>query len=434
MPEIDATSIPQEIPFRRPTGVVIREPSTVSTTAPAIVSIPLPPPFSQSVGVSASTRPPVSSSSTHDLISLLRTFQPTPHPAPTSDSDRISALFEEFNFFRSEVRTNFADLKSFMTQDFSELSNKFDLHEQNCRTEAGPSHKRRHDQDDPDHQGHEGEMTKRQRVEGSSAREDQTQEEAVDREKCVDNVQDCSVEDLVNIMIENVDLSAMSNTLNISEQNIDNDMQIVVYVDPDTASRPIDLDDSEIANDMRSFFANFIEINSNDDDNIRYEKLCKVKEEEYEDIVVISDTKDDFVFMDAKDEEIADLLYRDLPSHDEIPEATQGPETVPATSTPVEGTTPTITAPSSTFEVGQSSRAQADVPPSETVIPPTILEEGPALSRQQRLRSLQQRHMASRLRSAFLEDSQSNIFVSRRRPINIHAILGVEKESDDYKY
>ncbi|KAI3715406.1 hypothetical protein L6452_22388 [Arctium lappa] len=437
MPEIDTSMIPPEIPFRRPSGVVIREPSSaVTSTVPAIISFPLPPPFSQLVGVFASTLPPVSSSSTHvqdlpitelsdllyarlismsppdqqnqDLISLLRTFQTTPHPAPMSDSDRISTLSEEFNSFRSEVRTNFADLKYFMTQAFSKLSNRFDLHEQNCRTEAGPSHKRRHDQDDPDHQ--------------------------VDREKSAENVQDCSIEDLVNVMIKSADLSSMSNVLNIYEQNIENNMQIVVYEDSDSAPKSVVPDDSEIANDMRSFFANFIEINSDDDDNIRYEKLCKVKEEEYEDIVVISDTEDDSVFMDAKDEEIADLLYRDLPSHDEVPEATQGPETATATSTPAADSAPTTTAPSGTFEVGQSSRAQANVPPSEPVIPPSILEEGPALSRQQRLRSLQQRHMASRLRSAFLEDSQSNIFVSRRRPINIHAILGVEKESDDYQY
>ncbi|KAI3735816.1 hypothetical protein L6452_15334 [Arctium lappa] len=42
--------------------------------------------------------------------------------------------------------------------------------------------------------------------------------------------------------------------------------------------------------------------------------------------------------------------------------------------------------------------------------------------------------MASRLRTAFLEDIQSNIFVSRRRTINIYAILGVEKESEAYQH
>ncbi|KAI3697833.1 hypothetical protein L6452_30930 [Arctium lappa] len=42
--------------------------------------------------------------------------------------------------------------------------------------------------------------------------------------------------------------------------------------------------------------------------------------------------------------------------------------------------------------------------------------------------------MASRQRSAFLEDSQCSIFVSRRRPINIYVILGIEKKSEAYQY
>ncbi|KAI3718151.1 hypothetical protein L6452_19004 [Arctium lappa] len=340
--EIDPVVLPEVIPFRRPTGVVIREPSTkVSTTAPAIVYIPPPPSFTQSAGISASTFmpqvstsvPPVTSSilvqdlpiseltdmlyarllsmsppdqQHKDLISLLRNFQSTPTPASTSAPDRVSAL-----------------------------------------TEAGLFHKRTHDQDDPDHQGHEGEMSKRQRVEISSVREDQTQREMAEREMNADNVQDCSVEDLVNNMIESVDLSAMSNVLNISEQNIENNLQIVVYVDPDTATRSSDLDDSEAANDMRTFFANFIEINSDDDDDIRFEKLYKVKEEDRDDIIVLSDTEENVFYIDAKDEEVANTLYGDLPSQDEIPEAT------PDTSSPVADQAPTTTAPSSTFEVGQ---------------------------------------------------------------------------------
>ncbi|KAI3665070.1 hypothetical protein L6452_43687 [Arctium lappa] len=104
--------------------------------------------------------------------------------------------------------------------------------------------------------------------------------------------------------------------------------------------------------------------------------------------------------MDAKDEEEADLLYSDLPAHDEVS------ETAKATSTPIPSSAPTTTIPSRSFEVGQSSRAETDVPPSDPVIPPSILEEGPTLSRQQRQRSLQQTYMASRLRSAFLEDTQ----------------------------
>ncbi|KAI3685577.1 hypothetical protein L6452_34825 [Arctium lappa] len=373
MPEIDTSMISEVIPFRRPSGVVIRQLSSTFSTASAIVSIPLPPPFMQSVGLSSSvpsttTCPPVSSS------------------IPVSDLP-ISELSDMFY----APRTNFSDIKealSLMTQALTALSDRFDHHDLNCRTEAGPSLKRRHDQDDPDPQGHEGEMAKRQRVEGSSVRDDQTQENVADKEKSTDNVQDCNVEDLVHNMLESVDLSAMPNMLNISQHNIENNMQIVVYEDPDFASKSVVLDDSEIANDMRSFFANFIEINSDHDDNIIYEKICKVKEEEYEDIVVISDTEDDSIFMDEKDEEIADLLYRDLPSQEEIPEAS------PSTSITAADTSPTTTAPSGTFEVGQSSRAQADVPPSEP----------------------------------------SNIFVSRRRPINIHAILGVEKESEEYQY
>ncbi|KAI3729939.1 hypothetical protein L6452_18612 [Arctium lappa] len=376
MPEIDTTMIPPENPFRRPSGVDIRESSTtVSTMAPTIVSIPLPRPFTQSVGVSTSTRPPVSSSTLvqdlpiselsdmlyarllsmsppeqqdKDLISLLRNFQTTPPQASTSAPDRISVLHEEFTYFRTEARSNFSEIKEglyLLTQALTALSDRIDRHEQSCRFDAGLSHKRRHDQDDPDHRGHEGDMNKRQKVEGSSAREVQTEDEAADREKDADNVQDCSVEDLLNKMIENVDLSSMSNVLNISEENIENNMQIVVYVDPDTASRVNELDNSEVANDMRSFFANFIEINSDDDDDIRYEKICKVKEEEYEDIIVLSDTEENDFFLDAKDEEITNTLYGDLPSQDEIPEAT------PDTSCPVADQAPTTIAPSRTFEV-----------------------------------------------------------------------------------
>ncbi|KAI3771834.1 hypothetical protein L6452_03003 [Arctium lappa] len=242
-------------------------------------------------------------------------------------------------------------------------------------------------------------MSKRQRVEGLPAREGQTQEEASDKGKSTDNVQDCSVQDLVD---------------------------------------PIDIEDSEAANDMRSYFANFIEINSDDDDDVRFEKIFQIKEEDCDDIVIISDTEDDSMFMDAKDEEEVDMLYRDLPSQDEvpetIPEASQFPEYAQVISTPVVSSAPTTSAPSGTFEVGQSSRAQVDDLSSEPVVPANIQEEGPDLSRQQRQRNLQHQYMASRLRTTFLEDTQRNIFVSRRRPINIFAILGVEKEEEAYQY
>ncbi|KAI3677817.1 hypothetical protein L6452_37087 [Arctium lappa] len=139
-------------------------------------------------------------------------------------------------------------------------------------------------------------MSKRQRVEGLSAREDQSQEDAVDKEKSTDNVQDCSIQDLVNVMIENADLSSMPNVLNISEHNIENNMQIIVYVDPDVSARAQEIEDSEAANDMRSFFANFIEINSYDDEDVRFEKIFQVKEEECDDLIIISDTEDDSVY------------------------------------------------------------------------------------------------------------------------------------------
>ncbi|KAI3702023.1 hypothetical protein L6452_27612 [Arctium lappa] len=167
-------------------------------------------------------------------------------------------------------------------------------------------------------------------------------------------------------------------------------------MDPDVSANIHEVEESEAANDMRTFFANFIEINSNDDEDVRFEKICQVNEEDCDDIVIISDTEDDSVFMDAKDKEEADLLYSDLPAHDEIPESAKD------TSTPVASSAPTTTIPSRSFEVGQSSRAEADVPPSDPVIPPSILEEGPALSRHQRQRNLQRRYLASRQRSAFL--------------------------------
>ncbi|KAI3746616.1 hypothetical protein L6452_09053 [Arctium lappa] len=163
MPEIDTSVIPPEIPFRRPTGVVLREPfSAVTSTTSLVVSLPFPSMVSLSAGIPMSAPSGTSSrSSLHDLhISELT--------VPSSDSDRITALSDEFHAFRSEVQSSFADLKSFMTQDFSDISNKVDRMEQSCRSEVGLSLKSRHDQDDPDHQGHEGEMGKRPRVEGSS--------------------------------------------------------------------------------------------------------------------------------------------------------------------------------------------------------------------------------------------------------------------------
>ncbi|KAI3770836.1 hypothetical protein L6452_01981 [Arctium lappa] len=373
MIEIDPEVLPEVIPFRRPTGVVIREPSTiVSITAPAIVSIPPPPSFTQSTGISSSTFMPQVSTS----VPLVTSSIPVQDFQISELTDMlyacllsmVSALYEEFISFRSEARTNFSEIKegiSLLTQALTVLSNRFDRHEQSCRTEA--------------------------------VREDQTQEEVADREMNVDNVQDCSVEDLVKNLIESVDLSALSNVYNIYEQNIENNLQIVVYVDPDTSTRSNNLDDSDAANDMGTFFANFIEINSDDDDDIRYEKLCKVKEEDSDDIIILSDIEENVFYIDAKDKEVANTLYGDLPSEDEIPEAT------PDTSSLVVDQAPTTTAPSSTFEVGQPSIAQADIPPSDPVIPPSILEKGPAMTRQ-------------------------------RRQINIHVILGIEKDSADYQY
>ncbi|KAI3692663.1 hypothetical protein L6452_32484 [Arctium lappa] len=91
-------------------------------------------------------------------------------------------------------------------------------------------------------------------------------------------------------------------------------MQIVVYVDPDVSGRAHEVEESEEANDIRSFFANFIEINSDDDEEVRFEKVAQVKEEDCNNIIILSDTEDDTVFMDASDTKEAELLYADLPS------------------------------------------------------------------------------------------------------------------------
>ncbi|KAI3771166.1 hypothetical protein L6452_02325 [Arctium lappa] len=280
MPEIDTSVIPTEIPFRRPSGVVLREPSSaVQSSAPAIMSIPLPPLFTQSAGISMCASTDTSSrASLHDtsISSYLIFFmRPTPPPvSSSSDSDRITALSQEFQEFKSEVRSSLSDLRSFMKQAFSDLSNKIDHLDQSCRTEVGPSLKRRHNQDDPDHQGHEGEMAKRQRTEGSSEVREVVQEGVVgDREKNADTVQDCSIQDLMDVMIDNADVTALHNEFNLSEANFNN-MQVVVYVDPDVSGRANEVEESEAANDMRSFFANVIEINSDDDEEVRFEKVA----------------------------------------------------------------------------------------------------------------------------------------------------------------
>ncbi|KAI3735817.1 hypothetical protein L6452_15335 [Arctium lappa] len=380
MPEIDTSVLPPEIPFRRPSGVIIREPSSaVSSSTSPIVSLPFPSIFTQSAGISMSAPTDTSSrASLHDapiselsdllyarllsmslpqhqdqdFISLLRNFQSTPPPvSSSSSSDRINALSHEFQELRSEVRSSLSDLRSFMAQLFSDLSNKIDHLDQSCRTEVGPSLKRRQHQDDPDHQGHEGEMAKRQRTEGSSEAREVVQEEvAGDREKTADTVQDCSIHDLVNVMIANADVTALHNEFNLSEANIDS-MQIVVYVDPDVSGRAHEVEESEAANGMRSFFANFIEITSDDDEEVRFEKVAQVKEEDCNNIIILSNTEDDTVFMDASDTKEVELLNADLPSQVEIPEVDQ------PSSTPVTSSAPTTNIPSSAFEVGQSSKA-----------------------------------------------------------------------------
>ncbi|KAI3685596.1 hypothetical protein L6452_34845 [Arctium lappa] len=160
MPEIDTSVIPTEILFRRPSGVVLRESSSaVQSSAPTIMSIPLPLLFTQTAGISSSTHIRVSFSSTpvsdlpiseltgllyarllsmlppehqdQDLLSLLRNFQPTPPPVSSSKSDRIYVSSTEFQAFRSEVQSSFADLKSFISQTFSDLSSRLDILEQN---------------------------------------------------------------------------------------------------------------------------------------------------------------------------------------------------------------------------------------------------------------------------------------------------------------
>ncbi|KAI3677816.1 hypothetical protein L6452_37086 [Arctium lappa] len=100
MPEIDISSIPEVISFRRPSRVVIREPSfaPVSTTAPPIVSLPIPSLFTRSAGISTSAPTSSSSrSSLHDLpitelTDLLYARLLSMSPPEHQDQDLISLL------------------------------------------------------------------------------------------------------------------------------------------------------------------------------------------------------------------------------------------------------------------------------------------------------------------------------------------------------
>ncbi|KAI3759212.1 hypothetical protein L6452_06843 [Arctium lappa] len=161
---------------------------------------------------------------------------------------------------------------------------------------------------------------------------------------------------VANIQVDELDLAFTHVTAPIQSQAPATSLSVIPSLDTPISAVELSSVQARVSSEK---FTTLNEINSDDDDNIRYEKLCNVKEEEYEDIVVISDTEDDSVFMDAKDEEISNTLYGDLPSQEEIPEV------APTTSIPAADTTPTTTSPSGTFEVGQSSRAQADVPPSD---------------------------------------------------------------------
>ncbi|KAI3728073.1 hypothetical protein L6452_16701 [Arctium lappa] len=362
-----------------------------------------------------------------DLLSLLRYFQPSFRPPTTEDSP--SALRSNFEKFRDEVQLGLGQLQSTVFA----IAQHLQVPNVSCRTEAGPSNKRSHDHDDsqPDHEGEK----KRRLDESAADLSKENKAETAPSETCsADKEKPKEAETEMQSMFED-----MLSKVNLPETDIstENNLQLVLYVDPD--SEPVS---SVIPKSVNMTEAEAFE----NEIDAKFESFWKVKEEEEEDD---DDSDTDVLYANLSSQEVI-FPFQDeqnSPQDDSSQiqsEAVSNPLIVSTTlisSTSVVSEPPTIVSnvsipvmiPPTKIPRAPTSKSGKSVDPNfmaPDFIPENLRSSGIPILREHRRQRFEARYMRQVFRNVYLEDTHRSIFVKHKTALSFEFFLGIEKESD----
>ncbi|KAI3729977.1 hypothetical protein L6452_18650 [Arctium lappa] len=343
-----------------------------------------------------------------DLLSLLRSFQPSFRPPTTEDS--LSALRSDFEKFRDEVQLGLGQLQSTVFA----IAQHLQVPNVSCRAKAGPSNKRSHDHDDsqPDHEGEK----KRRLDESAVDLSKEKKAEPAPSETCsADKEKPKEAETEMQSMFED-----MLSKVNLPETDIstENNLQLSIIINVDS--------ENEI--------------------DAKFESFWKVKEEEEEED---DDSNADVLYADLSSQEVRFPFYNEQ----NYPQDDSSQIQSEAVSNPLVVSTTLI---SSTSVVSEPPAIVSNVP-IPVVIPPTKIPRAPTsksgksvdpnymapdfipenlrsseilISREHRRLRFEARDMRQVFRNVYLEDTHRSIFVKHKTALSIEFFLGIEKESD----
>ncbi|KAI3718713.1 hypothetical protein L6452_19595 [Arctium lappa] len=382
-----------------------------------------------------------------DLLSLLRSFQPSYRPPTTEDS--LSALRSDFEKFRDEVQLGLGQLQSTVFA----IAQHLQVPNVSCRAEAGPSNKRSHDHDDsqPDHDDsqpdHEGEK-KRRLDESAADLSKENKAETAPSEICsADKEKPKEAETEMQSMFED-----MLSKVNLPETNIStkNNLQLVLYVDPDSEPvssvipKSVNMTEAEAFENFRASYENIIDVDSENEIDAKFESFWKVKEEEDD-----YDSDADVLYADLSSQEVR-FPFQDeqnSPQDDSSQiqsEAVSNPLFVSTTlisSTSVVSEPPAIVSnvsipvviPPTKIPRAPTSKSGKSVDPNfmaPDFIPKNLRSSGILISREHRRQRFEARDMRQVFRNVYLEDTHRSIFVKHKTAMSFEFFLGIEKEFD----
>ncbi|KAI3707222.1 hypothetical protein L6452_25545 [Arctium lappa] len=377
-----------------------------------------------------------------DLLSLLRSFQPSFRPPKTEDS--LSALRSDFEKFRDEVQLGLGQLQSTVFA----IAQHLQVPNVSCRAEAGPSNKRSHDHGDsqPDHEGEK----KRHLDESAADLSKENKAETAPSETCsADKEKPKEAETEMQSVFED-----MLSKVNLPETDIstENNLQLVLYVDPDSEPvssvipKSVNMTEAEAFENFRASFENIIDVDSENEIDAKFESFWKVKEVEEEDD---DDSDTDVLYADLSSQEVR-FPFQDeqnSPQDDSSQiqsEAVSNPLIVSTTlisSTSVVSEPPAIVSnvsipvmiPPTKIPRAPTSKSGKSVDPNfmaPNFIPENLRSSGIPISREHRRQRFEARDMRQVFRNVYLEDTHRSIFVKHKTALSFEFFLGIEKDSD----
>ncbi|KAI3734325.1 hypothetical protein L6452_13791 [Arctium lappa] len=246
----------------------------------------------------------------------------------------------------------------------------------------------------------------------------------------------------------------MLSKVNLPKTDIstENNLQLVLYVDPDSEPvssvipKSVNMTEAEAFENFRASYENIIDVDSENEIDAKFESFWKVKEEEEDDD---DDSDTDVLYADLSSQEVR-FPFQDeqnSPQDDSSQiqsEAVSNPLIVSTTlisSTSVVSEPPAIVSnvsipvmiPPTKIPRAPTSKSGKSVDPNfmaPDFIPENLRSSGIPISREHRRQRFEARDMRQVFRNVYLEDTHRSIFVKHKTALSFEFFLGIEKESD----